>query len=665
MAMNVKKSLASLIGFSLLISASTGQANSLQRIIEKAAAETTGAVPPVAAGGGYDAEKAKVINALATKQEVLSCLESTCGPAKINWSYGSISQDRQTLSQEVKAVLPESYTKELVQIYKTEVDAKLLQISRVEKFVQEGRRFELSPELKPFAVAMLSFKDFTEATGGESDYIAFDQETFMYKLNREKYDSIFSKMPAKKRASVKAIIDAFLVPQYEGLSYMDVAKKTLASYLKRKHPKLDYVDALKIEASRALETVKVMQKNLGVIADSLSDESQIDILKRAQSTGLTNKAEESVCLQAIEGMSLFSVIYGPQLSDAIKNYPLDSQQIFTEFKQSSFLSESKADVEIFNLLGEAKSLIDTCRTQLQKSLPLTTSALRIRLFNKTAEEVRRVTKLVATKMVSADKSAWLQAELNKINFVHEDTAEERLGDVLGAIKKMKNSGVNAYNTAVKSSDEVNATIVVMGYLSNKDPFKKNLVDESYLKKACLALPSSVISDATIPQTGNIFVSWYSVNYPDLGAAILAHEMGHIVSYKLRQLPEAANQGFTNTLNCTANRNPFVPQPRAIKAKENTVWSEEDFADHFSTEVMNQLRREGSSLASGKNMGCGLISNSTNSYDIENEIMPALNDSHSSGFLRLLMIGQDFNKQTPECQSVLNKIQSPYQAPRCN
>ncbi|MFS4457993.1 hypothetical protein [Bdellovibrio sp. HCB2-146] len=660
-----KISLAGILGIGLTFSGSV-QASLLSKTLTKSVQNAAGNIPDIASGGGYDPQHAEKIESLVSPKEVMSCLESTCGSPRTNWNYTSIKEDRESLNNELKWVLPTSQVEALAETLRLETSVTRNQVLLVQKLLQSGKKIDISENFRSMMVFFLALADFTEVSGGNSDYISYDGENSTLKVDQEKYAAILQKLPAQKREVVKAVVDAAIISRVDGVSYLDYSNKTMTAYLRKKYPaKFTYAEALKQEATQALATFQMIQKRVGILADSLLSDREVEILQRAATRGLSNKTEEKSCLALFENLSLFGTIFKSEFQTIVNSYPVDFVTLFSDMEKSKFLEKTLADVDGFNPTYEAMFLMGNCREKLQASMPLTASPLRRRTFDKLSEDVRRASQIVAKRMVSPSQARWIDQELAKINFVHEATREERLQDVLNRIVEMRENAEKSLKQMRVGSEELTVVAAAINYLTDKKSIRTKLVEESELKKTCNALPSSVISDSTLPQSGNISVSWFSVNYPEVGLAILAHEFGHIVSHRLRLLPAADSTAFTKTLNCVANRNPFVPAPEPMKAADNTVWSEEDFADHFSAEVMNELRRQGHSMAAqSKNMGCSLIGNKSTEYLASNVLTPTLNDTHSSGVLRLLMMGQDLGTLTPQCGMILNRIQSSFQAPRC-
>ncbi len=90
--------------------------------------------------------------------------------------------------------------------------------------------------------------------------------------------------------------------------------------------------------------------------------------------------------------------------------------------------------------------------------------------------------------------------------------------------------------------------------------------------------------------------------------------------------------------------------------QNSIWSEEDWADHFSALTMNELKRSGALDVSGdKNMACALVDSTSHTYS-NNSVTPMKNDSHSAGLLRVIMTGIDQGNLAPACKAFVEYAQ---------
>jgi hypothetical protein len=137
---------------------------------------------------------------------------------------------------------------------------------------------------------------------------------------------------------------------------------------------------------------------------------------------------------------------------------------------------------------------------------------------------------------------------------------------------------------------------------------------------------------------------------------MAHELGHVVSSKIRNLSltqtDEASAAFRKSLNCVANRNPFVQQEANLSKFQNTQWSEEDWADHFSVYVTQEMRtRKSAWLGTSKNFACAMLMGNEADY-MMNGIQPTGGDPHSAPLLRLFIIDADRGMLTPACKVLM-------------
>lgn len=165
----------------------------------------------------------------------------------------------------------------------------------------------------------------------------------------------------------------------------------------------------------------------------------------------------------------------------------------------------------------------------------------------------------------------------------------------------------------------------------------NGVENSMFSEAlafCDKTEPAFLNDAALLSQNKIQLSWPTITNPEIGLGIIAHEVGHIVSY---QFPETVK----SVKNC-------------LQVKRSTdLYDEEDFADVFSTAVMNKLTSHQPELKT-KNMSCGLLERDKKGWVAGTLVNPNRFDSHSSGFYRLMAVAKLSNSMTSQCAQYLNQ-----------
>ena len=172
------------------------------------------------------------------------------------------------------------------------------------------------------------------------------------------------------------------------------------------------------------------------------------------------------------------------------------------------------------------------------------------------------------------------------------------------------------------------------------------VEESAItdvRSVCSGLEPSFFEDKTLAEIKLIQVGWQSIAFPELGAGVLAHEIGHVVSKAvstLNSLPTAI--AYTSARQCSAdNHRAFEP---AVLGRNFSQFAEEDWADVFSVKAMSYLR---SVWPYSKNMACALvhISNSK-TYDGFDLFIPGSTDVHSTGAYRVMQTEVNSGRALP-------------------
>lgn len=99
--------------------------------------------------------------------------------------------------------------------------------------------------------------------------------------------------------------------------------------------------------------------------------------------------------------------------------------------------------------------------------------------------------------------------------------------------------------------------------------------------------------------------------------------------------------------------------------QDTTWSEEDWADHFASLVISEMEAAGTLPFQPKNMACSLVADLGDYYASSQSLVPAKNDTHSSGLLRVIMTAIDKNEMTSQCQKVVDRFPTKKSSLRCH
>lgn len=184
--------------------------------------------------------------------------------------------------------------------------------------------------------------------------------------------------------------------------------------------------------------------------------------------------------------------------------------------------------------------------------------------------------------------------------------------------------------------------------------------KKYFKKSiktprCVAIKKSVsISDHVAykkkDNTANLVVSPFSCEHVHLGKSIMAHELGHAVSYFIANTPGMSTEtkeGFKKLRECSRAEKRSTKFPGLFSPHEGDKWTtEEDTADLFS----HALSDDNETM-----MSCALTAPDGQKYT-GLKMRKSFIDTHSSGIQRLMVELQYKNpgKITEACEEVIKR-----------
>lgn len=153
---------------------------------------------------------------------------------------------------------------------------------------------------------------------------------------------------------------------------------------------------------------------------------------------------------------------------------------------------------------------------------------------------------------------------------------------------------------------------------------------------CKRTTPGSIDDAAIPSNNIFKASWVTVKNLDYGIGIMAHEIGHIASYKYPGL-------FAKQKDCLKNN------------YGKDLYLEEDFADLFSSQALLIMKNKGQ-ISDIKNMSCGLSEMKELKPSELNTENKNQYDPHSSQLYRILSVAVSIEQDMNQCYEYLNKYE---------
>lgn len=610
----------------------------LQASLARAALVNLRVNAPVPSSASVPAQS--LVTQTYTDTQINTCIEKTCGPAVSNiGAYNAFSKKFLESPQFQKVWIDlESKIKDRLE-NEAKQGAKLME--RLQTFYKERPQIKIRPEAHAF---LAWSKIHTIVDDRTAELRTFDAKTNTMTFNEEKYLEITEGLPETTRVALRAYVN-----QWWGLALNKPLPATkfenlLNVKLRAYYPGIPIREALKRYAQQQLSRLNQLKQTLPILSAFVGEDFESILTQASNGTDLGK--EDS---QVIEGPTLIidmlTEITRGDLFQALLAVPIDTHLIFTPEVQNRILGTTKQDTGE-NSDAMAK-ITEVCKPKLAQLMQASVNDEQMKRFKPMLSEVQSAAKRVAARLVAPSEVETINGVIDAARFDYSDSAAEELVRFKSSLRKT--SSYRAFlGTDAAASEAITVFLMIMGTNPNSSK------GDSAAEEICGKISASTISDYALSALGQIEVSWFTLVHPDVGIGILAHELGHVTSFKLREIARRNKNsalGFLSSFDCVANRNPFVLNPLSLGV-ENTIWSEEDWADHFSSLVLNELQASDSIwMKNNRNKACALVTNFD--FYFGNSIQPAAGDPHSSGFLRMLMIGNDRGKLDPVCKPFLN------------
>lgn len=318
--------------------------------------------------------------------------------------------------------------------------------------------------------------------------------------------------------------------------------------------------------------------------------------------------------------------------------------------ESSFSSWSN-DFSYQKTLNDDLGRCESIYKELAATRPSTD---QINHFKTNAEDIKNKSVQVASEIINDDS---VLNDLKNITFSFPLTWEQEKNLFFTKLDRLTSEDQSSVDK-LKKLDEFSKLVVLKAVLNKSygETPRFNLCGEINVAA------HAKVHDFSIIGQGLINVSAFTVSNPEVGVGILAHEIGHALTGSfLNYSNKADGRLLKDERLCVRDRNPNF---NGLNDKTNSafpffefdsLWSEEDFADYFSSRVTKNLKV--------KNFSCALLQMKDGVYLTDQmSLEPKSGDPHSSGLLRLLESSRDLKAIPSECAELVSKLKS---NPVCN
>lgn len=442
---------------------------------------------------------------------------------------------------------------------------------------------------------------------------------------------------------------------------------SLTLRLAHRYPGMDPQQVLPDDAESVLRSVRLIESRLGrmMVYQTITPE-ELSMFERAKNGAELNSFESSLYAELASTIESYAALLSPEIQQALIRLPFDEVELTDLVRRFRIPAEDAPSTA--SITKTTNAIEKSCRRPLQMSLSTSLSDLRRRRVSELIKDIVAAGQVVAGRLAPSGYEEALRQWIDKTEFALPDSLPLETQQV----RHNLNQRIQRSNEIIRELENPDRNLrqILLYLMALEAQQGERTSDENptdALAALCQRFEPKTINDAALTSKGRIMVSWYSAAYPSDGIGIIAHELGHVVSYALRRMNVPSPRAtFVDSLNCIANRNPLYSQAVPLLSHENSRWSEEDWADFFSTQVLLELKKTQSPWARiGRNFGCALIVDTGKEYG-RNTIDPHPADPHSSGLLRLLMVQLDLDAITPACRPLQAAVaaRSPGTTMRC-
>ncbi|UYL09675.1 hypothetical protein B9G69_003690 [Bdellovibrio sp. SKB1291214] len=391
------------------------------------------------------------------------------------------------------------------------------------------------------------------------------------------------------------------VPFYRAnLIFQQMGKWT---YLQEMYPTLSMEEAARSE-------LKIVNQLLKRFAEVIRGADPVDpMISSKIEAGQTLDIEEVEAFTSYAGSIrlLDHFLFGEGASiitKLMKKQPLTSAQLYAIYDKGTIKKdlEKKLQTDLKNNCSEKyfQSInLYPQQAQLEKYKTLAeqtreTALAQLNPQDPAYEKVKQI-KILYPPTASANSTAWLRSLKSEIGRMKADTANLSQIDIQSLY-----------------------SVVLLRSISGSTADQKDL---------CPRIPDSEISDKNMVAFGYVMVSWYSTRYPEVGASILAHEMGHTVFE------------YSNAIDSA--------KACLIGKQTSETFANEDFADLFSAKVGSELSRK--YQIGPANVGCNLMEHLSLLQQTDKD------DNHSTTLFRALQFATATGQTIPQsCQDLVSR-----------
>lgn len=333
--------------------------------------------------------------------------------------------------------------------------------------------------------------------------------------------------------------------------------------------------------------------------------------------------------------------------------PLSVQKLVNKHLSGEFLNKAEAHLSSPDLPKWREKALEQCRTNIIQTDRSAPSSNDLKNAENMIAKVRdHVLAIINDEMnLSGEQRQKLTNAVANLTFKYPYARDQLLSSHLRRAKSELKRVEN--DLAAIENYRANHLLIAM-YVNLINNEMTSL--EKKFNDLCKKYEPAGLTDHVVTGFGHVNISWQSVRFPELGASVVAHEFGHVISSNLKD-----EHPLKSLKACLSSRH-----GDDLEINKD----EEDFADWIAARVARRARISGDSNVG--NIGCMLLEHNSKRWGTRTgltlrypkEFNSLLRDPHSTDFYRLLQFQLTSEAElTSSCQNIADNY-APLMKIRC-
>lgn len=285
----------------------------------------------------------------------------------------------------------------------------------------------------------------------------------------------------------------------------------------------------------------------------------------------------------------------------------------------------------------------SCNEVIVQAIAAAPSEFKLKRAQQLLDGVKVAAKKASASYFSGAPLTKAQAVIDAVKFEKPKTEDQVKRDIIADLEAIGVQTTDKMTMADKlngTADKVSFLLLNIGHLLLP---QKDYYNEA-AKGLCDLLKPSIFEDQARKEGNDIIIrlGWQTASFHQIGAGIMAHEIGHAVSSTANIL-ESSGQAYWKVRQCSSDVHKALREGKNVKGKESQ-FQEEDWADAFAVTTINILNK---TWPYAENFGCGLVSMKDKQYKSNSLIDMNGVDIHSTGLLRAVQVHLGLGKTLPD------------------